>query len=360
MIKKTVPAFMGNWDEPLVSVVLPVYNGEKYLVEAIDSILVQTFASFEVIMIDDGSTDGSLQILRSYEQRDSRVRVIARENRGLATTLNDSIDIARGKWIARMDQDDIALPVRFERQLAWLEKTGADISGSWAQRFGSLDKRVVELRQSDEAIKTEMLFTCPFVHPTVMMRTSLARGLRYDLAWEKAEDYDLWERAAEAGWKMTNVPEILLKYRVHGSQISTATSARQWELGLQIQRRYWKYYLNIAQVDQSGVDELLKICGQEDVLPNMDKVDAILMHLLQHSHGERREALLAQVTRLYLRVAADCPNVISRWRNFFPKLKWYMALSIKMKLWLLRMFRVRTDDSKAFLFLRKLYIALKR
>ena len=143
MADDSIGTLAGDSRSPLITVVLPVYNGEKYLSEAIDSILTQTFADFELITINDGSTDDSLQILRKYEQRDSRIRVIARENRGLATTLNDSVDIARGEWVARMDQDDIALPHRFERQLAWLKETGADISGSWVRRFGSPDKPVV-------------------------------------------------------------------------------------------------------------------------------------------------------------------------------------------------------------------------
>src|SRR6185369_4386478 len=124
---------------PLISVVLPVYNGEKYLAEAIDSILGQTLTDFELIIIDDGSTDNSLAILKQYKQRDNRIRLIARENRNLATTLNDLIDLAQGEWVARMDQDDIALPHRFEKQLQWLEQTGADICGSSIRFFGTSD-----------------------------------------------------------------------------------------------------------------------------------------------------------------------------------------------------------------------------
>ena len=86
--------------------------------------MAQTFADFELIIIDDGSTDGSLRILQEYQKRDARIRLISRENRNLAATLNESVEIARGKWVARMDQDDIALPQRFERQLKWLEKDG--------------------------------------------------------------------------------------------------------------------------------------------------------------------------------------------------------------------------------------------
>src|SRR6266568_274661 len=221
---------------PLISVVLPVYNGEQYLAEAIDSILAQTFTNFELIIIDDGSTDNSLGILKQYQYLDSRIRLIARENRNLATTLNDSIDLARGVWVARMDQDDIALSHRFERQLQWLEQTEADICGSWIKFFGTADKRIIKQPQTDQAIKMQLLFGAPFAHPSVMMKTALVRRLRYDKAWEKAEDYDLWERAAHAGWQMTNVQEVLLLYRQHATQITTHASNQNHMLTQKIRR----------------------------------------------------------------------------------------------------------------------------
>ena len=211
---------------PLISVVLPVYNGEKYLVEAIDSIREQTFKNFELLIIDDGSTDNSLAILKSYQRLDQRIQLIARENRNLATTLNDLIDLSQGEWIVRMDQDDISLPNRIERQLEWLEQTGADICGSWVELFGISHKYILKHSQTDQSIKAELLFGAPFAHPSVIMRSALAKKLRYDKIWEMAEDYDLWERAAHSGWKMTNVQEVLLLYRQHAKQITNYSSSQ--------------------------------------------------------------------------------------------------------------------------------------
>jgi GT2 family glycosyltransferase len=342
---------------PLVSVALPVYNGEKYLAEALDSILAQTFTNFEFIIVDDGSTDNSLFILREYEQKDSRIRLISRENRNVAATLNEIMFLARGKWFARMDQDDIALPQRFERQLAWLEATGADITSSWIRRFGTSDKRIIKLRQTDEAIKMEMLFCSPFAHPSVIVRTSMIKELMYDeIRWE-AEDYDLWERAAEAGWKMTNIPEVLLYYRMHPEQISSKKANRQLQLTLQIQHRYWKYVFKMMGLDQKLIDEVLKTYSSEVVMPNMDAVDAALVGLLQHSHGEARVAVLSQVTRLYFRVAADCPDVVSRWSKFFPDLQWHKTFLTKVKLWLLCKFKIRPGGG-VYKLLRNIYIML--
>lgn len=356
MIEEANPLLTEGDVTPLVSVVLPVYNGEKYLMEAINSILAQTFENFELIIIDDGSADNSRQILRSYERLDPRVRVLVRENRGLVTTLNESIDMARGEWIARMDQDDIALPHRLERQLKWLKTSQADIAGSWVQRFGTSDKRVLKLCQTDEAIKMEMLFCSPFAHPAVMMRTELVKQLRYDITCEKAEDYDLWERAAEAGWKMTNVQEVLLLYRVHAAQISTKTALQQQLVSLQIQRRYWEHVCKLNRLSRQGIEDVLKTRVHSESRPDMDLVDAMFVELLQRSHGEAREVIIKHLTRLYCRVAADCPDIVLRWEKFFSNLRWHESLPTKISLWVLSQFHIQID-SKMLKQLKKFYVS---
>ena len=342
---------------PLISVVLPIYNGEQYLAEAIESILAQSFTDFELIMIDDGSTDGSLAILKQYQTHDARIRLVSRENRNLATTLNDSIDLARGKWTARMDQDDIALPHRLERQLHWLELTGADLCGSWVRRFGSSDKRVLRMHQTDEAIKMEMLFSSPFAHSAVMMRTDLVRQLRYDNKWEKAEDYDLWERAVAANWKMTNVQEVLLLYRMHESQISTITSSRQQLLTQQIRHRYWTHVLGVLHLDKSWIDEVLNIYGPDPSKPNMNVLDAALIALIRHCDGEAQDVVLYHAIRLYYRVAKNCPDIVLRWRNLNRTAGRRATFSTNLRLWLLYRLRIRPED-RIFHFLRRLYVSL--
>jgi len=354
MSKSVTPPLSLKESGPLVSVVLPVYNGKKYLATAIDSILAQTFKNFELIMIDDGSSDGSQQLMREYEQLDNRVRLFLRENRGLATTLNDSIDLARGMWIARMDQDDIALPHRLERQLEWLNATGADISGSWIQRFGTSDKQVLKLRETDDAIKMEMLFYSPFAHPTVMMRTALVRQLRYDSAWEKAEDYDLWERAIEAGWKMTNVPEVLLFYRVHAKQISTQTGYQQQKLGQEIRRRYWGFVFCAMQLNTESIDKTLKIFESSSAV-DIDALDASITQLLQHTYGESKAVIFDHATRLYLRAAAHCPSIVSRWSRLNSQFGRGGGYSTKFKLWFFRALRIEMDG-EVFGQLKKLYV----
>jgi glycosyltransferase involved in cell wall biosynthesis len=339
---------------PIISVALPVYNGERYLSEAIDSILAQTFVDFELIIIDDGSTDASLDILRDYEKRDARIRLIYRENSGLVMTLNEIIDLARGIWIARMDQDDIAMPQRFEKQMQWLEQTGVDICGSWVQFFGVSGQRILKHPCSDAAIKMNLLFGSPLAHPTVFMKTELIKNLRYDPVWDKAEDYDLWERADRDGWKMTNIPEVLLLYRQHDAQISTATSIKQKELTQKIRFRRWLFVFESLNLNKVWIDEVLKLRESPAIKSNMDDVDSAFTALLQQSHAEARETVLDHMTRLYFRAAADCPDIAIRWYKLNRIFGTKLALSTVLKLWLLSLLKFN-PNGKAFSFLKHIY-----
>jgi glycosyltransferase involved in cell wall biosynthesis len=343
---------------PLISVAMPVYNGEEHLAEAIESVLAQSFVNFEFIIIDDGSTDRSLDVLKEYQRLDARIRLISRENRNLATTLNDIIDLAHGRWIARMDQDDIAFPDRFEKQLQWLSETSADICGSWVQFFGTRDKRILKHPQSDAAIKAELLFGCSFAHPSVMMKTELVKALRYNKEWEKCEDYDLWERAARAGWRMTNVPEVLLKYRVHNSQISTASSSRQQELTQKIRRRYWAFIFDTMGLDKIWIDEVMKLREASAVKLKMNVVDHIFMELLKQNHDEARTVIFDHVMRLYLRAAGDCPDIVKRWKAINNAFDQKVALSVIIKMSFLSLFKIRVN-SLFFKRLKYLYFIIQ-
>ncbi|RMD80520.1 MAG: glycosyltransferase, partial [Chloroflexi bacterium] len=203
---------------PLVSVLMPVFNAERYVAEAIESILRQSFQDFEFIIIDDGSTDGSLDILKRYAARDPRIRLVSRENRGLVATLNEGIELARGQWVARMDADDIALPERLALQVRHLEATKADFCGGAVACFGDW-RALWRYPLTHEACEVRLLFGVPFAHPTVMGRREVFDRLRYQPEFVFAEDYDLWQRAWAAGYRLVNVPEIVLRYRVHAAQI---------------------------------------------------------------------------------------------------------------------------------------------
>ena len=208
---------------PLISVVMSVYNGEKYLAEAIKSILSQTYKSFEFIIINDGSTDKSLEIIHHYQELDDRIVLISRENRGLIASLNEGIKKAQGKYIARMDADDSSLPTRLEEQVEFMENnTDIGISGCAVIRFGENIKTLYgSLLKNNEAIKSELLFSSPFAHPSVIMsrKVILKYNLFYDNNFLHAEDFELWTRMAKVT-KMANLSKPLLKYRVVASSIT--------------------------------------------------------------------------------------------------------------------------------------------
>ncbi len=202
----------------MISVIMPVYNGEKYLREAIDSILSQTYSDFEFIIINDCSTDSTEEIILSYS--DNRIVYIKNEkNMGVAATLNRGLDIAKGEYIARMDADDISLPKRFEKQIGFMEKhKNVAVCGTWVEFFGAANS-VFKNPISKEETKVSLLFNSCIAHPTAMIRTNIAQCYKYDSEYEGLEDYELWYRIS-LEYDITNIPDVLLKYRIHKEQVT--------------------------------------------------------------------------------------------------------------------------------------------
>lgn len=212
---------------------MPTYNCELYVAEAIDSILGQTFDDFEFIIIDDCSTDKTLQIIESYN--DDRIKIVVKkENSGYTNSLNYGLQIAKGKYIARMDGDDISLPTRFEKQVAFLEANDdVVLCGSAYETLH--DNFYIAIPESNDEIKVGMLHECKIGHPTVMMRALFLKEhqLTYNTMMEPAEDYDLWIRMIHLG-KFHNLQESLLKYRVHQNQVSSQRNQIQIDAALKI------------------------------------------------------------------------------------------------------------------------------
>lgn len=215
-----------------VSVLLPVYNAGAFLPEAIESVLCQSWADFEVIAIDDGSTDDSLSILEKYALRDARIQVISRENRGLIRTLNEGIKLSRGEFIARMDADDIALPDRFAAQVSFLD-TYPDVVvvGGQILLIDEEGRTIgpMSLPCDHERIDTKHMSKPGGVlfHPAAMMRIqALKRVGNYNEKMEAAEDFDLWLRLAEIG-RLANLDRCVLKYRQHVHSVGYSQRKRQ-------------------------------------------------------------------------------------------------------------------------------------
>jgi hypothetical protein len=203
-------------DRPLVSVLLPVYNGKPYLDVALQSVLSQTYQHFEMIVIDDGSTDGSHEIVQAYA--DSRIRLFRQSNQGLPAALNRAIELSKGEYLARQDQDDVALPHRLERQVAFLNAHPSHaMVGTWAEIWvGNADSgRRHQHPTEGHLLKWELLFNNPFVHSSVMLRKSAVQqvgGYCTDAGRQPPEDYELWSRLAR-NFEVANLPECLQIYR---------------------------------------------------------------------------------------------------------------------------------------------------
>lgn len=211
---------------PAISVAMSVYNGDRYLALAIESILAQTFADFEFLILDDGSRDDSRAIIDAYAARDGRIRAIHRENRGLIASLNQLLAEARAPIIARMDADDIAYPQRFARQYAFLEAhPDYGVVSSWTDDIdgeGKLIEAVAGVRHAtDHEGFLEMAHDgITLCHPSTMYRREIVMRMGgYHAAYHHCEDYDLWLRLADAT-KLCSLPEKLMQYRRTDSQVS--------------------------------------------------------------------------------------------------------------------------------------------
>jgi glycosyltransferase involved in cell wall biosynthesis len=220
---------MKSRPSPAVSVVMSAYNGERFLREAVESILRQTFSDFELIVVDDGSTDATPPILAEYAAADPRVVVHRQPNQGPAAALNCGIGFARAPLIARIDADDVALPTRLECQSRFLSEheTVAVVGG--AVTFMDESGRPfanVQYPLSDADIRERFTNSNPFADPAVMLRRdAFERVGGYRPIFSASEDLDLWLRISER-YKMANLPECVVRYRVHGKQL-TAQSLEQ-------------------------------------------------------------------------------------------------------------------------------------
>lgn len=207
---------------PLISVILPVYNCEKYIASSINSILQQTYKNFELIIINDGSSDSTLNILNSYD--DVRIRIVNRQNMGLVYSLNEGISLASGQFIARMDADDLSDERRFESQLSLMQSKQLDICGCNFSIISENNKVIGFKEVPIDNFNLVLMTNVPFAHGSIMMRKKFIdiNKLKYGMSkYIKAEDYQLWVDFYEAGAKFGNVSANLFCYRDVSGSLST-------------------------------------------------------------------------------------------------------------------------------------------
>jgi glycosyltransferase involved in cell wall biosynthesis len=294
---------------PLVTVLVAVHDGEPYVRAALASVLGQTVSDLELLVVDDASTDGTAALLAGLE--DPRVRVLRNDGqRGLAASLNRGLDEARGTYVARLDADDVAMPLRLERQLARIRSTAEvavvgsavlEIDASW--RLG----RAHAMPVGPARVRWAALFSSPFFHPSVLVeRAVLERnGLRYDTGFEESEDYELWSRVLDRA-DGDNVPQPLVLYRVHEQQASHRRRELQREYQLRVARE------RIASLAPSLTDEAVELAwavGAAEAVPADSVGEAVdayreLVHAFDVRWGTDARAVAA---RDLMRVARSAP-----------------------------------------------------
>ncbi len=229
--------------KPDISVIMSVYNGETYLEEAIESVIKQTFKNWELIIINDCSTDSTSEILAGFSSRDERIKVHTNEvNLKLPKSLNKAISLCSGRYIARMDADDICLKDRFEKQYRFMEEN-SDVALS-SCRFLTVKNGVYAPggaggRCDFEAMKAMLLVANPILHPGVIARAEVMKRFNYDTTLTCTEDLELWTRMAMQNQKIQILPEYLLIYRLHDKQITSTTLERQHTEVLKIEQKYY-------------------------------------------------------------------------------------------------------------------------
>lgn len=217
---------------PEISVIMSVYNGERFLANSIESVLNQTFTNFEFLIIDDCSTDKSAEIIRQYSTTDNRIKYLKnKQNIGLTKSLNKALQIAQGKYIARMDADDISLPERFRKQYNFLEKNqNTFLIGGWAIKIDekAIETDVMKTRTSFNQLKKWLPKMNSFIHSTIMFRHE--KNIFYREKFVYAQDYDFYLNLLSQNKMLCNLPEILIKYRETSDSISIKNKLPQYLL----------------------------------------------------------------------------------------------------------------------------------
>lgn len=251
---------------PKISICLPFYNAERYIGEAIESVLAQTFSSFELLLLNDGSSDNGMDVVNRFT--DERIRCIQCEH-DYIKTLNTGLDLSQGKYIARMDADDIMLPERLQLQFDYMEAhPDVVVCGGGMRHFGTSSGDFIPLTSHVE-ISNSLVCSCPMAHPTVIMRKSVldTYQIRYDEDYAYAEDYKLWADIMKYG-KIVNIPQIVLRYRTSGTQVSYIHHSRQKGLSQLIRREVTDYFLSKLS-DQTETGKRIK----EQFVPIVDRLN---------------------------------------------------------------------------------------
>ncbi|MBE9639612.1 glycosyltransferase family 2 protein [Salipiger mangrovisoli] len=299
--------------QPLVSVVMPCYNSEKHLAEAINSILSQSYKNIEFIILNDGSKDSTAEIIRSFAAEDPRIRFHDLEkNGGLINASNTLLQLAKGEYIARMDSDDISQPDRISRQVEYMQANPHKVAcGTAVEQFGNgEDIRIARKSDDNEVLLFMSVRNCPLWNPSSMIRRSVVsqNNLRYDKNYPVAEDSKFWFDVSMFG-ELGNLPEPLVRYRRSETQLSRSQTSQMKESADKLRMDIFKYILARYQIDLRAVgDTLEKIPKSKDAMysflkfitltyPSASKITKIKLILASTLDPKRKMKLTAQALK---------------------------------------------------------------
>lgn len=282
---------------PKISVLMPVFNCRQYIEDSVNSILNQTFSDFEFLIIDDSSTDGTFEYLKSLT--DPRITLIRKpQNTGYTVSLNIGLKMAKGKYIARMDGDDISLSDRFAKQVTFMDANpDIIVCGGGYEAIGSDFKFIP--KTSNEDIVLEMMSFSPIAHPTVFLRNSILKNnnIQYNTKYEPAEDYQLWMILSEYG-KLANLSDVLIYYRIHQNQTTNLRVNAKNELTKLIAFEYIK---NLSKSNENA--DLFckgKLKTVED-LKKYENVEAIVISTLNERGIKANDRFLLERKKQFLK-----------------------------------------------------------
>jgi len=327
---------------PSVSVLIPVFNGGKYLETAIKSILAQTFTDFEILITDDGSTDDSLSIINKI--KDSRIKCIVHEkNMGLIYTRNEAFQLAKGTYIAFLDSDDIAIPTRFKKQVTFLENNpDFGMIGTWISVIdgkGEIVNNCIAFPATPMEIPIILLFKNYFTTSSVMIRKSCLPDNPFDPEFYIAEDYNVWLKIAEK-YNVWNLPEVLTNYRIHEDNIHKKLSQKMRDMDmLQLSKQLSKFNVGFTEEEKWFLFVIGKIDYPEEyaIFLSYDFVfaDSSLNKLLEANdltHNYQRDIIFDYFFKLWMQLFVSIARYDMKLFHEIRFSAFYRKISLKKKL----------------------------
>ncbi|MEO5377937.1 MAG: glycosyltransferase [Magnetococcus sp. DMHC-6] len=324
-----------------VTVLTSVFNGAVYLDAAIASILAQSFTNFEFILIDDASTDATPHMLAKWARRDARIVLVRNDsNMGLTRSLNKGLLLARGEWIARQDADDISMPQRLEKQLAFLANhPEVGILGTGIiviDNQGNKEQKSYINPTNHTAICWRLLSDNPFFHTSVIFRRELVLECPYDITWRFGQDFDLWRRLLQRT-KGANLPKPLVYYRCHTDRVSIIHGQQQQHISLQIAQQQCTQLLPNLSL---SMQEILAIrMFIRSVWPIPEETLLTCVHVLKLFRAFCQQNGLDNLVLDQLR-----DRLLQRlWRTLFYSLSWQDGLKLIKEMWLCGRWKMLTS-----------------